>query len=192
MGIYKLQQGQSLVMTVAAVKLDVPATNPRYGPSHQFVGRTATDPDACVFMSPASAVRQLGRIGLTLDTVVGQTIEFAKPGEYVDINRPDGSPTPVATPVPTTPTTVAQSASAKQPFSAGAPIPGLDTPPTDATEGKVREWTRLCALHKKCLEFVLTTEAPMLVEAKVGASPESVSAHTAQLFIAATQAGLHR
>ena len=190
--IIKLQKGQAVDFTVTSVVLDVPATNPKYGPSTKFVGHTPDDPDACLFLSPATADRQLARLGLTTQTVVGQTVEFAKPGEYVDINRASVSaaqPPQTATapaPVP--------ASKAKQGFTSGAHIPEMDDEPAPAENGagKVEQLKKLASLHKRCLQFVLDEEAPLLLKSDVGDSPESVSARTAQLFIAATNAGLHR
>ncbi len=174
--IYKIKQGESVVMTVARVERDVPSTNPKYGPSHKFVGRTATDPDAVVFMSPAAAERQLARRILTLDTVVGETIEFAKPGEYLDINYPISTGGIVSVPSITPPATT----------SVAPADPATREAAHDA------QLAKLGTLHRRCLRYVLEHEVPLLSKADVGGSPESVSALTAQLFIAATQAGLHR
>lgn len=193
MSIIKLQKGQAVHFTVTSVVPEVPSTNPKYGPSTKFVGHTPDDPDACIFLTPSSAERQLGRLNLTLDSVVGQTVEFAKPGDYVDINRiPDGNARPaVAAPAPVA--AAPAPTNGKQPFTSGPHIPGMDPEPLASAETvKTEQWKRLLALHKKCLQFVLETEAPMMTGADVGGSPESVSALTAQLFIAATSAGLHR
>jgi hypothetical protein len=86
-------------------------------------------------------------------------------------------------------------APANEAYSAGPHIPGLDAPPPPVVPAEdVREelLRKLGALHKRCLMFVLGQEVPLLEEAKVGGSPESVSALTAQLFISATNNGLHR
>jgi hypothetical protein len=175
MAIIKLQQGQSAVLAVTQVVPDVPATNPRYGPSTKFVGRTPTDPDACVFLSPETALRQLRRHGLTLETAVGRTLEFSKPGEYIDINLPSG--TPALALVPAGPAPVAPTASA----------------PSAAQLAEQREerLRKLGRLHKRCLQFVLANELPLLTAAKVEGSSEAVSALTAQLYIAAKDDGLH-
>lgn len=184
MSIVKLAKGTTTptVLTITSIVRDVPPANPKYGAQHKFVGTTPTDPDACIFLAPATADRQLTRLGLTLDTVVGRTVEFTRPGDYIDMALPGGS-APVAAPAAPT--------NGKQAVTLGAPIAGLDTP-EDVAAAKVDQWKRLCGLHKRCLAFVLETEVPMLDGPKVGASPESVSALTAQLFIAAKEAGLHR
>jgi hypothetical protein len=203
--ILKLQKGTTtpVVLTITGIVRDVPANNPRYGPQHKLIGHTPTDPDACIFLAPDTAVRQLARVGLTLDNAVGHTVAITRPGDYIDFASPNGA-APV--PVPPAPAPApAPAGSAKQAFSAGAPIAGLDMPETagrvttqhatvdfSGPEAKVEQWKRLCGLHKRCLAFVLETEVPLLNGPDVGASPESVSALTAQLFIAATQAGLHR
>lgn len=199
MSIIKLQKGQSVHFTVTGVVPDVPATNPKYGPSTKFVGRTPTDPDAAIFLTPSSAERQLGRIGHTIESVVGHTVEFAKPGEYVDINAIEGAPThaaPAVVAAPQGPAPVAPKASnAKQPFTSGPPIAGLDddaAPTETGGDGKADLWRRLRVLHKKCLGFVLAEEAPLLTKADIGDSPEAVSALAGELFWAAVESGLHR
>lgn len=188
MGILKLQTGERVPFTVASVVRDVPPNNPKFKAQHKFVGHTPFDEDACLFMAPDTAVRQLTRLGLSLDTVVGQTIEFAKPGEYVDINKPSGTAGLAMTGNPA----ITKQVTPKQPFSAGPAIPGMDPLPPSDDDAKVQTWKRLTGLHKRCLAFVLENEVLPLATAQVGASPESVSALTAQLFIACTQAGLHR
>lgn len=195
--IIKLAKGTTTptVLTITGLVRDVPSNNPRYGPQHKLVGHTPTDPDACIFLAPDTAVRQLARVGLTLDNAVGHTVAITRPADYIDFSPANGAapvPVPAATPVAPAPAAPAPAGNAKQAFSVGAPIAGLDTPAADQGEAKAREWARLCGLHKRCLAFVLETEVPLLEAAKVGCSPESASALTAQLYIAAKEAGLHR
>jgi hypothetical protein len=203
MSIIKIQQGDTIHFTVTSIVRDVPSNNPKYKPQHKFIGSTPDDPDAAVFMSTASAERQLGRLGLTLDTVVGQTIEFAKPGEYVDINRPSG-----AVPAPRA------AAPVKQGFSSGGPIAGLDdaripfverTPRPIATPEygdvpaqqkavdaitTVDRLDRMFKVYGAIESHILATSVKKFEDAKVGASPESVAAQIATLFIQACNKGI--
>lgn len=177
MSILKLSKGDRARFTVSRVEI----ANGEHGEQYKFVGSTPTDADAAFFMGMESAERQLGRIGLTVASVVGQTVEFAKPDKYIDINKANGTAPAAAAPT------------GKQPFSAGPHVAGIDgDAPTDAQATRVEQLKKLASLHKRCLQFVIDEEIPMLEKPKIGASPESVSALTAQLFIAATQAGLHR
>jgi hypothetical protein len=192
--ILKLQKGTTTptVLTITNLVRDVPSSNPKYGPQHKLVGHTPTDADACIFLAPDTAVRQLARVGLTLDTAIGHTVAITRPGDYIDFASPNGAaqvPVPAASTAPAAP---APAANAKQGFSAGPEIAGLDTPPAADAAGKIEQLKKMASLHKRCLQFVLDEEAPILEKAKVGCSPESVSALTAQLYIAATHAGLHR
>lgn len=169
MAIIKLNKGTTVpvVLTITGLVRDVPANNPRYGPQHKLVGHTPTDPDACIFLAPDTAVRQLARVGLTLDTAIGHTVAITRPADYIDFASPNGA----------------------------APLPAPAPAPTDAdglTDANIALMKKLSGLHRRCLRFVLEHEVPMLDDKKVGESPESISALTAQLFIAATDAGLGR
>ncbi len=82
----------------------------------------------------------------------------------------------------------ASKSNGKQGYSAGD-LPGDPAPRTE--EEKEEALKRLGALHRRCLVSALS-ESKAMEDAKVGDSPEAASARCAQLFIAATQAGLHR
>lgn len=176
MSILKLSKGDRARFTVSRVEI----ANGEHGEQYKFVGATPTDADAAFFMGMESAERQLGRIGLSVASVVGQTVEFAKPDKYIDINRANG----------TGPTAVAASAPAASTASGTPTVTAEIAPDPQAT--KVEQLKKLASLHKRCLQFVIDEEIPMLEKPKIGASPESVGALTAQLFIAATQAGIGR
>lgn len=173
MPIIKLTTGSRTPFTVTAMVLDVPPADPQYGPSHKFVGHTPDDPDACMFMSVASAVRQLGRLGLTTDTVVGQTIEFAKPGKYVDINKLNGD-----APAPAKP-------NAKQAFTAGPPIAGLDDAPVATTDDKL---AAMFALYDKCFDHSALA-SKRLTAGGITVTHEGIAAQTAVTFIEASRRG---
>jgi hypothetical protein len=196
MAIIKVQQGERYQFTVTSVVRDVPSANPKYKPSHKFVGTTPDDPDACVFMVTTSAERQLARLGLTLDTVVGETIEFAKPGDYVDINPVHAyvAPRPAASAAPRA---AAPAPQAKQAFSAGVlpidePLYG-DVPAQQKAVDAITTVDRLDRMFKvygAIESHILATSVKKFEDAKVGASPESVAAQIATLFIQACNKGL--
>jgi hypothetical protein len=185
MAILKLAKNTTtpVLLTITAIARDVPSNNVKYGPQHKFIGHTPTDPDACIFLAPESAVRQLARVGLTLDDAVGHTVAITRPGDYIDFS-PVGGAAPIAQASPSTPAPAPAAPAA--PAAIATPDPALERP------RKAEQWRKIVVLHKRCLKHVLTDVVPLLDTAKIGASPESVSALTAQLFIEAIHAGLHR
>jgi hypothetical protein len=76
----------------------------------------------------------------------------------------------------------AQATNVKQAFTSGPRIPDMDGAP-DFTE-KLDE---LFGLYSACLDHVLSVEVPKLDAAKIGSSPESVSAMTSTLLIQAAK-----
>jgi hypothetical protein len=192
MSIIKIQQGDTIHFTVTSIVRDVPSNNPKYKPQHKFIGSTPDDPDAAVFMSTVSAERQLGRLGLTLDSVVGQTIEFAKPGEYVDINRPSGaSPAPRA------------AAPVKQPFTSGPHIPGMDGPRPIATPEygnvpaqqaavdalRANRLDGVLNLHDVCVDHSLAVTVKKLTTAGIPVTAADVLSAAATMMIGAQKVG---
>lgn len=195
MSILKLQKGTTTptVLTITGLVRDVPSNNVKYGPQHKLVGHTPTDPDACIFLAPETAVRQLARVGLTLDNCIGHTVAITRPGDYIDFGWSTAAAPALAPPPAVVAPRAAVAAATKMGFSAGPHVPGIDgDAPTDAQATRVEQLKKLASLHKRCLQFVIDEEIPMLEKPKIGASPESVSALTAQLFIAARDAGLGR
>jgi hypothetical protein len=95
-----------------------------------------------------------------------------------------------------------RAANAKQEFSSGPHISGLDTytdkdaPPdaaADVESGSVYpRLQKMFSVYDVCLDHVLTNVAPKLNKSDVGSSPESVAAICATLYISATDAGLTR
>lgn len=158
--IVKLAKGTTtpVLLTITGIVRDVPSNNVKYGPQHKLVGHTPTDPDACIFLAPDTAIRQLGRVGLTLDTAFGHTVAITRPGDYIDF-------TAVGAPLPALAAQSHPTGGGKQPFSSGPQIAGLDAEETEAAvnAAKAVVWKRLSGLHRRCLAFVLETEIPMLV-----------------------------
>lgn len=190
MAIIKLAKGDHFLVHITSVVRDVPSS---YGPEVKFVGQTATDPDVAIFLKPETAERQLGRIGLTLDSVVGQTVEFAKPDKYIDINRCDQQPTTRLTPPPTVvapPAAVA--AATKMGFTSGPHVPGLDPAPAPApvaTPSTADRLTALFALYDKCFDHAALT-SKRLAAVGITTTHEGIAAQTATLYIAAKERGL--
>jgi hypothetical protein len=174
-----------VLLTITSIARDVPSNNVKYGPQHKLIGHTPTDPDACIFLAPESAVRQLARVGLTLDDAIGHTIAITRPGDYIDFSPANGV-APVAPASPSAPAPAPATPAAPALKEIAAPDPALER------ARKAAQWRKITALHKRCLTHVLTDVVPLLDTAKIGAFPESVSALTAQLFIEALHAGLHR
>jgi hypothetical protein len=184
MAIYKLKQGETLTMTVTAVVLNVPNTDPRYKPSTKFVGRTVTDPDAAFMMTPATAERQLKRHSLTVDTVIGKTIVFAKPGEYLDIELPAaGAPLPPAAPASPAP---AASTATKGAVNHGSSL----TPEAIEAHEKARS-ERICLHMKRAIEYFGHPTLGMcrrMTDLNIPATPETTQALITFLFIALNDA----
>lgn len=194
MAIIKVQQGERYQFTVTSVVRDVPSANPKYKPSHKFVGTTPDDPDACVFMVTTSAERQLARLGLTLDTVVGETIEFAKPGDYVDINPVHAyvAPRPAASAAPRA---AAPAPQAKQAFSAGVlpidePLYG-DVPAQQKAVDSLRanRLDGVLNLHDVCVDHSLAVTVKKLTTAGIPVTAADVLSAAATMMIGAQKVG---
>ncbi len=177
MAIIKLQKGEHVEFHVTSVVRDVPS---QYGKETKFVGRTATDADACLFLKPETADRQLTRIGLTLDSAVGQTLVFAKPDKYIDISRVGAlPPAPVAAPTPTSTATVGMTAKDSS-----------FTPEAIEAHEKTRR-DRICLSMKTALEYFGHPTLGMIHkmdELDMPHTPETIQALVTSLFIALNDA----
>lgn len=186
MAIIKLAKGDHFLVHITSVVRDVPSS---YGPEVKFVGQTATDPDVAIFLKPETAERQLGRIGLTLDSVVGQTVEFAKPDKYIDINRVGAHVAAPSAPLnaPNPP-----ASNGKQAFTSGPHVPGLD--PEPAPVGRLaadrdEQLKKLFALYDKCFDHAALT-SKRLKAVDIQTTHEGIAAQTATLYIACKERGL--
>lgn len=174
--IIKLQPDQKLVMLVKTVAV-VPG---QYGESVRFIGESATDKEAAFNLSPDNADRQLKRLGLTRESVVGRTVEFAakKDGakKLIDMDLPAGSPPVVAAPPSAAPV-----------MSAPA------TAPLDAEAAKAvrrAEYEKLVKCYTKCFR-----EAAAIVAHEFRKNPQivthdGVATMAGSLFQAVLQKGL--
>lgn len=175
MPILKLIPGQKINLTVRSVE----RVEGNFGPQLMFTGETPDDSNATLYLNIGPAERQLDRIGLSAETVIGQTVEIARTEKngtkYTDINRVNGSP-----PVQHTP----KAAQVKQAYTSGPPIRGLDEDGPAALPSRLDS---LFSLYSVCLDHVLAVEVPKLERAKIGASPEAVGSMTATLLIQAAK-----
>jgi hypothetical protein len=190
---------QPVALTVTACK----TVEGNYGPQYQLDGHTADHGDVTLYLNVSTAQRQLDRLGVDAQTIVGETIEVervVKDGKtYTNLNRARAAR--AATPTNGKPAT--QATTAKQAYNAGPRIEGMDAddyaptplasvhhpaPPTvaDPTTSRL---DKLFALHDACLAHALSQTA-QLERAKVGDSPEAISARAATLLIQATQRGM--
>lgn len=83
-------------------------------------------------------------------------------------------------------------AAAKQEFSSGSHIPGLDAPQSisdaqpNVEAGSVYpRLQKLFSVYDVCLDHIMTNVAPKLNNSEIGTTPEAIAAMTATLFIAA-------
>jgi hypothetical protein len=105
MTIVKLQPGSPAVRFLASRIEDDKSA--RGTAQWKFVGRTATDAEALVYVSSETAERQCARIGLSRASIIGRWVEFSKTSQnFIDINLASGaslpsSPAPAVAPTPT-------------------------------------------------------------------------------------------
>lgn len=158
MAILKLANGP-ITMTVAQAQ-STPST---FDPEQMQVVLTSTADDR-VYLSELTAMKQLARLNLTLESVIGKTIhmeQVKKDGRtYTNISLAGDS------------AAVGQAAPAAAP-RASAP------PPMD--------FDAMVALYAKCVSAALTTFALKCEEAGVPVDGSAVQASAATLFIRATK-----
>lgn len=175
--IVKLNAGESLSLMVESAT----EVEGQYGQQVKFDGQTAEGENVTVFLSLDAAQRQLERIGATVDSIAGSIIKLekvAKNGKtFWNIYRAGGAnkvaarPTP---PPPAEPDWLADQEADEENFVASV---------------KTDKLTSIVVLHRKCFTHALSL-ATSWEKTGVTASLEGVSALTAQLFIAAREAGL--
>jgi hypothetical protein len=172
MAILKMVPGQKIAFTVARVE----EVEGKFGPQYAFHGSTPDDADALMYMNVDAAQRQLARINLSITSVAGQTVEFARTEKngtkYTDINRVASAPAPTG----------------KQPFTAGPLLPyeqqETGAPPAAKT---VPSLDKLFNLYDTCFAHAYSLAERTL---KQDASHEGISAMAATIFIAAKDKGL--
>lgn len=156
MAIHKLATGP-ITLTVTAVE----QSEGNFGPQVRFDGASGD----CVFISEMSAVRQLARLNLTMESVVGQTIHFEqikKDGKtFVNMNLSSGGATPAATPA----------AGVARAIAATHAMPFED----------------IVALYARCVDAAFSTFGLKCEEAGVAIDATALQASAATLFIKATR-----
>lgn len=183
MAILKLEPGQKVIFDVR----EADEVKGNFGPQIKF----SSPGGDVLFLNVDTAVKQLGRIGLTLTTVLGQTVEFErieKNGtKYTNINKPGAAKLGVPSNV-------------KQELSSGPLIPGMDdgpytetgAPPSVESGSVYPRLQKLFDVYDVCLDHVISNVAPKLNKSDIGASPESVAAIVATLYISAKDLGAAR
>lgn len=189
MSIIKLIPGQRIAFGVGGTEI----VEGNYGPQIKFSGATPDDGSAVLFLNVEPATRQLERIGLTVDSVVGQKLEIERVEKngtkYTNIYKANSGNAHMAAPVQAKP---AAPSNAKQPLSSGGPLPWeqeeTGAPPADAFPHEKLD--HLFRVYSIIEDHVLATSVQKFTKAQVGSSPESVAAQIATLLIAAQKAGV--
>lgn len=158
MAIHKLADGP-ITLTITALRLGVQGN---------FGTQAAFDSgDTTVFISEPTALRQLSRLNLTTESVVGQTLHFAqtkKDGKtYTDINL-DGAGVPLPTARPT------------------RAVAGAATHGTAPRHAKLTV-PEAAALYGECVDAAMATLGSKLEGVGIGASDMAIQAAAATLFI---------
>ena len=184
--ILKLIPGQRINFTVSNTE----EVQGNYGPQIKFTGQTPDDDNAVLFLNVDTATRQLARIGLDAQSVVGRQVEFARTEKngtkYTDINKPSAMPQPSVKPLTT---------QGKEPYSSGPALPyeveqETGAPPAVVTN-KADGFQRLFSHYDVCMDHALQV-AKKMETAGVGSDPEAVAAIAATLLIQADRQGLTR
>lgn len=187
MSIVKLEPGQNILFDIASLD----EVEGKFGAQYKITDRRGD----VLFLNVDTVVKQLGRIGFTPQTAVGQTLEFErieKNGtKYTNINKPGAAKLAAA-----------PKANVKQELSSGPHIAGMDdepavyaetgAPPSVESGSVYPRLQKLFDVYDVCFDHVLTNVAPRLTASDIGSSPESVAAMTATLYISAKDAGLAR
>lgn len=179
--ILKLLPGQRINFGVAAIE----EVTGNFGPQLKFIGSTPDDQNAVMFLNVDAAQRQLARIGLDTQSVIGRKVEFARTEKngtkYTDINLPADKPKPLTT------------SGVKQPYASGPALPYETESETGAapTDTKADGFQRLFNAYDVCFSHALQIAQKMNKE-DIGSSPEAVAAIAATLLIQADRQGLTR
>lgn len=158
MPIHKLAEGP-ITITVLATEV----TQGNYGAQVKFTG----DNDTLVFVSEMTAQKQLARLGLTVESCIGQALKF----EQIKKNG-------------TTYTNVYRAAAGE----AGAAAPAASAPAAPAyTPAPKLSMPELIALYSECVSGAMITLGAKCEEAGVPIDASAIQAAAATLFIKATR-----
>lgn len=193
MSILKLDPGTKVTMAVKSAE----QVEGKFGPQIKFAGTTFDDPDAAIFLNVDPAFRQLDRIGFSVSSVIGQTVEFERVEKngtkFTNINRTknrDGTASaPDAAAYAPTPKPAAPNA--KQAYSAGGPLPWeheeTGAAPTDALPHEKLD--HQFAVYDLCFSHALA-----LYQSKIGPAVDdgdsAIASIAATLYIQAAKAGV--
>lgn len=156
MAIHKLAEGP-ITLTVMSVEL----SEGNYGPQYRFTGEDGT----AVFVSESSATKQLGRIGLTVESVVGKTIFL----EQVQKNGTRYTNIALSTP------------------GAAAARPAASAPAAAAAPAPRRSVEELAAIYQQCVDQAMITIGNRLMDSATPFDGAVIQSAAATLFIAATR-----
>lgn len=159
MPVHKLANGP-ITLTIASVT----ESEGQYGPQVKFTGQDGME----VYVNKAPADRGLGRLNLTAETVVGQTIKFAQ------VKKDGKTFTNLDLAAPGTegigaPTAVAASPVAAAPVAARRSVEELD------------------ALYEQCLGIAMKHLVGKFDDAGIAYDGATIVSATATLFIQATK-----
>ena len=204
MSILKLEPGQRVNLSITQVS----TVEGKFGPQYLFTGSTPDESDVALYLNVKTADQQFSRLGMSALDAEGQTVEIErieKGGvKYTNINRPSGASRSGVVPVGNlagpvqTATASSPASTAKQAFTSGPHIAGMDAPVCPVAEPeygdeaaqqkavdalKVNRLDALVTLYRTC--FTEAVSVAKLVPATTPVTHEGISAMAATIFIAA-------
>lgn len=126
--------------------------------------------DDTLYLPDTSAFRQLERIGLDVETAVGERLTFSRSAS----TKPGAKP-------------FWNIAVATSPIETHNPLPAIPSAKTPTSMTPSEEKPRLHRLYLRATRLVLDEVVPLYVKAGIGCSDTAVAAMTAALFIAASK-----
>jgi hypothetical protein len=162
MAIHKLATGP---ITLTPTSVDVLPSN--FDPEQMQVAFTDSVADVRVYVNELTAMKQLARLNLTLETVIGQTIhleQVKKDGRtYTNMSLVNGD-SPKAAAAGTAGTAAAAPA---------APRPV--------------DWVALATMYRECVDIAMATLGTKAEEAGIPIDASAIQAAAATLFIRASR-----
>jgi hypothetical protein len=149
MPIHKLAEGPLTITVVNVAKLEG-----KYGPQLRFSGDDGTD----VYVNELPATKQLARLSLTPESVIGRTI-------HLEQVKKDGTTF--------TNMSLASAGAVTGPsYAAPAPAPKMSVP-------------EIGAVYAQCVDQAIATLGAKLEEAGLAVTPEAIQSAAATMFIRA-------
>jgi hypothetical protein len=163
MAIHKLATGP---ITLTPTSVDVLPSN--FDPEQMQVAFTDQAADIRVYVNELTAMKQLARLNLTLETVIGQTIhleQVKKDGRtYTNMSLANGD-SPVAAPKAAAAGTAAAAPAAPRPV----------------------DWVALATMYSECVAIAMATLGVKLESAGVPFDGATIQSAAATIFIKATR-----